>query len=381
MPRVGGAFGPLDRLGAWSRAGFVALTLALAGCSPGDGLDALGVMLSLSGESGGAGATARLDRDYMLDGARQAADLYVPVEGRVEAALVLVPGLAPTGYRDERLVALARALAGKRFAVLVPDIVSFREQRVGAADAQAIASALRALGEEHGGRLGLVAISYAVGPAVLAMLRPELAGRIDFVVAIGGYHDATALIGFFTTGWFREVDDAPWQEGKPNAYGRWVFVHANAERLESAFDRVALVAMARRKLANLEADIADLREGLGPEGRAVMALLDNRDPARVAELIVALPRAIRAEIEALDLARRDLSRLDPRAILIHGRDDPIIPYSESKKLARALSGAKVELVLLDEIGHGRFGVSGPLDGLRLWRAIRAVMARRGRALD
>lgn len=345
-------------------------------CAPRDGIDALVLLATLSGETGGGSAVRRLDQGYERAGERLPADLYLPAGARAEAALVLVPGLAPAGRHDARLVALARALAGKRFAVLVPEIESLREQRVSAEDAEAIAGAVLALRAVHAGRVGIAAISYAVGPAFLAALRPELAGRVDFIIAIGGYHDTAAMIGFFTTGWFREAAGEPWLLGNPNQYGKWVFVLANAERIERGFDRVALSAMARRKLADLDADIADLRAGLGEEANAVMALLDNRDVTRVDELIGALPRAIRAEIEALDLARRDLSRLGLRAILIHGRDDSIIPYSESVKLARALAAAGVDLVLLDELGHGRFGVAGLRDGLRLWRAIRAVMALR-----
>ena len=52
---------------------------------------------------------------------------------------------------------------------------------------------------------------------------------------------------------------------------------SNTERLDDRRDAAALDAMARRKLADLDADIADLAAGLGPEGRAVYALVVNRD--------------------------------------------------------------------------------------------------------
>ena len=82
-----------------------------------------------------------------------------------------------------------------------------------------------------------MAISYAAGPAILAALRPDTAPQVRFLVAIGGYYDTEAVVTFFTTGYYRSGPDQPWQQGEPNAYGKWVFVAANAERLDDPGDR------------------------------------------------------------------------------------------------------------------------------------------------
>ena len=214
---------------------------------------------------------------------------------------------------------------------MVPDVPNFQAQRVAAGDSALLADALRyRLRRPEGqGSVGIAAVSYAVGPAVLAALSPDLAPRIDVIAAIGGYYDTVSVVTFFTTGFFREDAGAPWQRRTPNAYGKWVFVQANAERLQDARDRSSLSAMARRKLADLGADIADVEEGLGPEGRSVVALLANIDPARVPDLIAALPPAVREDLVGLSLAGRDLKALRAQVILIHGRDDAIVPYTKA----------------------------------------------------
>src|SRR5690606_9699910 len=97
------------------------------------------------------------------------------------------------------------------------------------------------------GPVGIAAISYAVGPALLATLEPDLAGRIGFLLGVGGYHDITASLTYITTGWYRDGDGA-WREGAPNAYGKWAFVMANAGRVTDPADRTSLDAMARRRL-------------------------------------------------------------------------------------------------------------------------------------
>ena len=305
-----------------------------------------------------------------------AGDLYRPPQG-ARAGLLLVPGAAETGKDDPRLVTFARALAAHGFLVLVPDLPGPKVLRVGSADIGGIAAAaLHLLSLPHGaGPVGIAAVSYGVGPALLAALEPELGARIGFLVSLGGYYDTTSVITFFTTGYWRAAPGEPWRLGQPNRYGKWVFVLANASRLDSAPDRERLDHLARQKLADLGADVSGLESSLGPEGRAVMALLDNRDPGRVPALIATLPERIQAEIAALDLERRDLTALHAQVLLIHGRDDAIVPYGESVALAQAL-GARAHLYLLDHLAHASLAPGDLADGWRLWRAAGRLLALR-----
>lgn len=308
-------------------------------------------------------------------------DLYWPGEPAVAAA-VLVPGAVEQGKDDPRLVAFARTFARARFAVLVPEIPNLRTQRLSPEDARPVAAAIRYLAScfepAQEPSIGVVAISYAAGPALLAALDPATQDSVGFVFVIGGYYDVEAVLTFFMTGYFRQDPGEPWRYREPNAYGKWVFVRANAARLAGPADRAALAEIAARKLDDLDAGITDLRAHLGPEGRAVMALLDNRDPARVPALIADLPAPIRADLRALDLQRRDFSRLPFDLILVHGRDDPIIPSTESQALAAAAPADMVSLYLVNRLSHIELGPAGLLDGLELWQAIyRLLTARDG----
>ncbi|MFP4270031.1 MAG: hypothetical protein ACLFTL_05640, partial [Alphaproteobacteria bacterium] len=227
-------------------------------------------------------------------------------------------------------------------------------------------------------QVGLAAVSFAVGPAVLAV---DQGAPVDFVVAIGGYYDLEAAIAFFTTGRFRAGPGEPWRYREPNAYGKWVFVLANAPRLEDASDRRLLREMARRKLEDPDADIAPLVAELGREGRAVHALLANADPERVPALIDRLPAGIRAEIEALNLARVDVAAwqrrgIEPTFVLLHGTGDPVIPASESAALAAALGPERSRLYLVDGLGHIEPGDVGPAGSLTLLRATYRVLTLR-----
>jgi hypothetical protein len=356
--------------------------LGLSACSPPRALEAMRVLGDIAAGEEPSALKARTPeprRWALVESGRLLGDLYWPGD-RAAAAIVLVPGAARQGKDDPRLVAFAYTVARARFAVLVPEIANLRSQRLSSEDAHPVGAAIRYLAgcfePTPAPSIGLAAISYAAGPALLAALAPTAADHIGFAFLIGGYYDVEAVLTFFTTGYFRDGPDEVWQHREPNAYGKWLFVRANAARLAGPADRAALDEIAARKLDDLGAGIADQRARLGPEGRAVMALLDNRDPERVPALIADLPAPIRADLRALDLQRLDLSELPFELILEHGRDDPIIPPSESAALAAAVPADKVSLYLVDHLAHVELDPTGLLDGFELWQAIYRILAER-----
>lgn len=320
---------------------------------------------------------SRTAASYEVEGRRHAGDLYQPLSP-TRATLVVVPGLTREGKDDARLVAFATTMARARFRVLVPDIVGMRALRASAADADDIADAVRYLRDAppKPGGVGLVAFSYAVGPAVLAALAPDLRDSVRFIVAIGGYYDIETALAFATTGYFRDDATGEWRFRAPNAYGKWLILRSNADRLSLAADRDRLAAIADRKMAQPDAPVEDLVAGLGAEGRAVYALAANRSPDAVPSLIAALPAAIREDLRALDLKRYELSQLSARLIAVHGRNDAVIPFGESLKLARAVPPGHARTYLVDSLAHVDLGPSGLADALTLLSAVYRLLAAR-----
>lgn len=293
--------------------------------------------------------------------------------------MVLVPGAAQLGKDDRRLVAFAETMARARFEVLVPDLPRMRTLQIASVDAVSLADAAAFLAERDPHRpLGMTALSFATGLAVLALLEDGTDARIDFLIAIGGYYDLVAAITFFTTGHYRAQAAEPWRFRPPNAYGKWVFVLSNAERLADPGDRRALQSMALAKLEALDADVSAEVADLGPEGGAVHALVTNTDPWRVPPLLAALPAGVREEIDALDLKRRDLTSLDTRFLLIHGADDPIIPETESVALAAAVGPERAKLYLIDGLRHVDLEPPSLGDFLKLLAAVYEVLELRDR---
>ena len=349
--------------------------MALTGCSPTRGLESLSLLIDVAvgqREDGSRFSTVERQTVAFDIGERpHVADMYQPaLPARAKA--VVVPGLAPAGKDDPRLVAFAGALASARLLVLAPDIPNMRRLETRPEDADAIGDAVLYLSTrgcaEPCPPVMLVAFSYAVGPAVLAALRPDVRDRIGMILGVGGYYDIDAVVTFFTTGNYRTGADAPWLYREPNIYGKWVFARSNARSLANLDDRATLYEIADRKLQDPDIGIEHQVSRLRPEGRSVLSLLLNEDPEMVPALVAELPPTIRRDMAGLDLKTHDLSRLRADLLLIHGRDDAIIPYTESLALAAALPPEQVTVHIVERLAHVGLAQVGPIDSVVLWRA-------------
>ncbi len=299
------------------------------------------------------------------------------------AAVVLVPGAVPDGPDDPRLQAFAGTLARARFLVLIPDSPSMRQLLLSPDDADTVADAVRYLvarrERDRFGQIGISAVSYAVGPSVIAALRADVRDKVDFVFGIGGYYSMVDAIRYLTTGHFRAPDDAreaPWREGNPDFVMIWRFILYNAILIQPPRDQVALMALAQVKMRDLAANPNPFLENMGDEAASVYALASNGNPERVDRLIAGLPEKLRNGMRGLDLSTRDLSVLKARLILVHGRDDRIIPPGESIRLAAAAPPGRVQLYLLDALVHAQLGPLAIPDLIRMWRATSALLDER-----
>ena len=230
--------------GVW-RGLLLLAAMLLAACSPNRTIEAVRVLQDIQAGNGPSAlkkATPHPTRASILfavDGRQRQADLYSPGNA-ARAGVVLVPGLTPDGRDDRRLVAFAYTLARAQFEVVVPELSGMRSLQVTARDAEPIADAVRYLDEREDARpLGVAAVSFAVGPAVIALKEPAAEGKVDFLLGIGGYYDLAALITYVTTGFYRPSENESWRYRQPKAYGKWVFVLTNADRLADPGDRAS----------------------------------------------------------------------------------------------------------------------------------------------
>lgn len=395
----------------------ILLLLVLAGCAPARHYEAALVLQDFAaglGESRlkqSTPAPLRQSVTYTVSGRTHGGDLYLPgpLAGCTlrdpaatiapdkhcpRAAIVAVPGAVPLGKDDPRLASFAGTLARAGFAVLAPELRGFRALRIRPSDAREIADAFAYLSSRPelapGGRAGMFAFSYSVGPALFAALEGDIRERVRYIAGVGGYHDLPRAMRFFTTGWFEH--GGRWQHLTPDDSGRMVLAYSSLDYLEAgrggaAPDREVFDRMVELRGRDPAADLAPLAAQLSEPAKAVYALGVNGDPARFPELFSRLPEAMRADLDRLNLSRHDLKPLRARLILLHGRNDNLIPYPESLALAAAVPEGQARVFLFNRVlGHvelsfsslfsWRFWSEDLPDLWRLWRAIDLLLAQR-----
>jgi pimeloyl-ACP methyl ester carboxylesterase len=295
------------------------------------GLGRLGVATAFLLEFAGDGwpALSRLT-PAPLEGAHAipgvVADRFTPRTRLSPTPLVLVPGATPDGKDDARARRAARLLARAGFDVTLPTIAGLTRGRLRPDDVTPVVAALAAAARPA----VVVAVSVGSGPALLAATDPTVRDRVALVLSLGGYGSAAELVRFYLTGAYDYGPVSGHRRHDPDLVR--AFVAANADLLDES----------TRPL--LEA---------GGEGRA-------------GPLLAAVAPPVRALLETLSPVRvvRDLRA---RLVLVHGRDDVVVPFTESLRLADAAPRGRTTLVVVDTLGHVGSPGGARLTALaRLW---------------
>jgi acetyl esterase/lipase len=297
--------------------------------------------------------------NFMTGGETRAADLYHPLQA-ARAGIVLVPGVAPRGRRDARVIAIANTLARLGFTVLVPDMPGVRSFRMRSGDAREVADSFAWLASRQAlappGHIGIAGFSYGAGPVLLAALQPDIRNRVRFILAVGGYYSMENVVTYITTGHYRirqPAGEAVSETSRlpPHPYSESVFIRSNLDFLERLVDRGFFRSYAEYISGDRIDDDEPVPVHLAPDAQAFHDLLTNHHPAQVPVLLDRLPVRMRTELEGISPAAHDLSQLTADVILLHGRSDNLIPYSESIALAGALPASQVRLFLIDGLAH------------------------------
>ncbi|OGQ80606.1 MAG: hypothetical protein A3F90_11310 [Deltaproteobacteria bacterium RIFCSPLOWO2_12_FULL_60_19] len=281
------------------------------------------------------------------------ADLYYVAGAGKRGAILLTHGIIETGKDDPRLVRFARSLARAGFVVLVPELKGMKSFRVLLSDVDDIVASfqhmasLKELVNEK--RMGLMGFSYAAGPTIMAAADPAIRAQVGFVVSFGGYYDPVNIIRFITTGYY----EYGYERGflQPEPYGKWVFFMNNVDYVESETDRQTLRQVFQQEATQITDDVAPLLASLTPKGRYLYELLINTDPHRVDDLVKETDPRFQDYLQKLSMAPL-IPALRGYLIVGHGTTDPLIPYTESLRLANAVQDkSRVHLAILRLFGH------------------------------
>lgn len=281
-----------------------------------------------------------------------AADLYRVPDRKKRAAILVTHGIIEDGKDDSRLVRLAGSLARVGFVVLVPELKGMKSLKILPSDADDIVSSFRYLASVEGvdeKKMGLLGFSYGAGPTFIAAAHPAIRDRVKFLASFGGYFDPVNVIRYITTGYYEYGSEKGYL--KPEAYGKWVFFLNNLDYVKDERARETLRRIFAKESEGKREEARSLSRNLNPEARHLYELLTNEDPARVDDLVKRIDPNVREQIERISLAPV-IPSLRAYLLIGHGTTDPLIPYTESLRLADAVPDKRrVHLAILRQFAH------------------------------
>ncbi|MFA9428620.1 alpha/beta fold hydrolase [Egicoccus sp. AB-alg2] len=258
--------------------------------------------------------------------------------------VLLVPGAAPEGLDDPRIVRVAEALARSKRAVFMPELRVYQQDLV-VDDVHDLADITLELALERGPVL-LVGASFGGSLGLLAAADPRLDGQLLGVATFGSYVDLLGVVQAGTTGTALVGDRAIAWDPHPLA------------------DQVIRDQLVDLLPAEFRAEVVEVLDGerdpdtLPEPIRAAYELAMNDDPNRTRELARQIPEELQrrlAEVSPVTVA----DDIDTRVIAMHSTQDPAIPYAELLRLGDAIPHA--ELHTLDTFTHVDLALDTPRD--------------------
>jgi pimeloyl-ACP methyl ester carboxylesterase len=268
-------------------------------------------------------------------GAPMRLDVYAPRAAGVWPALLVVPGFTKLGLEDPRMMGLARLVAGSGVLVAMPAMGGLFHYRWDLDVTERIATAFDAMAarpDVRAERLGIFGVSISGGLALAAATRPEVASRLHYAIAFAPYHDYRQMYRFILSGRYRF--EGRTLQRKPSPFSRWImlynYLHLALDPADPDFAAMTEVIRLRIHESWPEADA--LAERLSPSGAKLLEQLEGDDQSVLGPLAERVIDWNRSEA-SLHSPNLGLCKLRGRLFVLHGRDDDVIPVSESLDLA------------------------------------------------
>ena len=269
---------------------------------------------------------------YTSGNSKENADLYIPAGGGRHGAVLLFLGVNPAGKDDERVVNLAEGLARAGLVVMIPWSDRMTQKRVHVEEVENLVAAFRhmqSLEEVDPNRLGMGGFCVGASLAAVAAQDERVRDHVQFVNFFGGYYDARDLVkSVVAESRFYGDDSEAWE---PDILSVEVVTSHLVESVPDPIERALLST--RFEGGSTEATVKE--EALSPEARAVYALLSEPTLEEAEMLLAQLPERALAELAAISPSK-GVDRLSARTLIMHDRQDALVPSEESRRMADAM---------------------------------------------
>ena len=271
---------------------------------------------------------------YEISSGLGSADLYTPAGDGVHSGVLLFLGVNPAGRNDPRVVGLAEGLARSGAVVLIPWSEGMTSRRVKAEEIEDLVRGfeyLLAHERVDAERAGVAGFCVGASLLTVAASDPRIRDEVSFVNFFAGYYDARDLIAaVLSESRFHDGVVDPWD---PAELSRDVVTAQLIEGMSNP-DEVALL---KRVFVEKDADLeASSLSSLSEEARIVHKLLSGVYVEEARQLVASLPQSTLEALASIS-PKTTIGDLKARVLIMHDREDHLVPAPESRRLAEALA--------------------------------------------
>lgn len=295
------------------------------------------------------------DTTFDFRGKSVPARIYLPRGVAFAPGILVVHGMHELGIDEPRLVNFARSLAASGFFVMTPLVAGIADYRVEAESADLIGTAAQSFAQQLSvPKVGVFAISFSGGLALLATSDPQYSPSIAWVASVGGYYDLAHVLRFFATGGAVRPDGTI-EQLSPHEYGPLIVVYDEPLDFFSAHDApIAHDALKLLLSGNGKASEA-LTQTMTPAGQQIMQDIYHKHREGLTPAILAEIDKRHDELAAASPTGH-LRFLHVPVLLLHGSDDTIIPPTELLWLERGIPKEElVSAIISPAISHVEVG--------------------------
>ncbi len=313
---------------------------------------------------------------YPQPGGTGVADIYRVEDGDPKAAVLLFLGANAAGRDDEDVVNLGNALARAGFVAMFHWSPTMALQHnIDLAERENLVWAFQYLAAQEfvdPERVGLGGFCVGASFSLVAAADPRIRDEVKFVNAFGPYFDAgELLLQVASRSKLDKGQRVPWD---PDHLTLKVFAN---ELIETLRDNDDIEVLTRVHLNGGQPTLREL-EQLSAEGQVVNQLLLGATPEEAEALYSRLPAGFRQEMRAIS-PNNYVDDISARLMILHDRDDRLVPAAESRRLAAAFEdrgGIRYTEVL--DFDHVRPASGGGAwqfikEGAKLYRHMYSVM--------
>ncbi len=319
------------------------------------------------------GDPVRHEVTYPQETGTGVADVYRIPDGERRAAVLLFLGANAAGRDDEDVVNLGNALARGGFVVMFHWSPTMALQHnIDPAEIDNLVRAFQFLEQQDWvdpKRVGIGGFCVGASFSLVAAADPRIRDRVRFVNAFGPYFDAEdLLLQVVTRSRLYNGERTPWQ---PDSLTLEVFAN---ELIETVEDMADIELLTKKYLKGESGD----GQPTTSAGQTVYRLLEGVSPGEAVELYATLPAEFKKAMEQISPSRY-VDDIKAKLLVLHARDDELVPSTESRRLAEAMADRGdiryTELLSFDHVrpagGTGAWQLVK--EGFKLYRHMYAVM--------